>query len=378
MIKWILGEMEKQPTRPFYGKELECMDAGEFARLKKQKLLTYVQPDGCSETYGYGRTNPLTVVKIGGQLYGIDEDDPEEDPVPLKKSDLARYRFCLDTFANLLRVANNLAGAASALDERLFFIGEKTVERKRIAFVFGLFDSDEKAKTLLLTLPARVGEKTSGIVMVTPTYMVKRQELNVELERLRIYVMPLNEPNLTINISWLLSKLPAPAPVAQLTGKQEADYDLYKYKCRLHVHISGEITESGNNEILVEETPVEIGDVPFRLFLRLLVELYRNKTGVVPKVDLRSEGYFGEGTDDQSINRLRNCFVRALGDLDPKHFIERYRPKTLRVSVHPDLVTWDAEKLLEHDDCRVKGLIQQLAQASERNSSRRPAQKHTD
>jgi len=364
MIDWILQEMEKQPTRLFYGKELKYMDAGEFDRLKQEKLLACVQPDDRSETYGYGRANPLTVVKIGEQLYGIDEDNPGEDPVPLKRSDLTRYRFCLDTFANMLRVANNLSGAASALDRRLLFVGEKTIERKRIAFVLGLFDSDETAETLLLTLPVRVGDKVAGVTVITPTYTVRRQQLNADLERLRVYVRPLGRTdNLTVDISSLLTKLPAPAPVAQLTEEQEADYDLYEYKCRLPIHITGIITKSGNNEVLVGDIRVEVGDVPFRLFLRLVLELHRNKSGIVSKVDLRSEGYFGEGTDDQSIHRLRNCFVRALGNLDAKDFIEGYRPKAIRVSVHPGLITWDAQKLLAHDDARVRELAGHLIRA---------------
>jgi hypothetical protein len=371
MIDWILQEMEKQPTRLFYRKELENINVSEFARLKQEKLLAYVQPNDRSETYGYGRVNPLTVVKIEGQLYGIDEDNPGEDPVPLKRSDLARYRFCLDTFTKKFRAANNLSGAASALDRRLLFIGEKVVEHKRIAFVLGLFDSDETAETLLLTLPVRVGDRVAGVVVITPTYTVRRQQLNAELERLRVYARPLSgTENLAVDISTILAKLPAPASVARLTREQEADYDFYEYKCRQRIHITGRITKSGNNEVMVEDTLVEVGDVPFRLFLRLILELRRNKQGIVPKVNLRSEEYFGEGTDDQSINRLRNCFVRALGDLGPKDFVETtYRRKMVRLSVHPDLITWEAEKLSQHDDSRVKELTEQLNQTTRTSSS---------
>jgi hypothetical protein len=371
MIDWILQEMEKQPTRLFYGKELESIDPGEFARLRREKFLAYVQPDGRSDTYAYGRAKPLTVVNIRGQLYGIDEDEPEEDPVPLERSDLSRYRFCLDRFVDDIRAANNLSGAASLLDRRLYFMGQKTVEGKRVAFVLGLFDSDETTRTLLLTLPAQVGDKVAGVAVITPTYAVRCQQLNVELERLRVYVKPLDgTDNLTVDISNLLKGLPAPAPVVQFTAEQERDYDLYEYNCRLPIHLTGKIPKANTNEVLVGDTPVEVGDVPFLLFLRLVLELRRNKRGTVPKVDLRSEGYFGEGTDDQSINRLRNCFVRALGGLDPKDFIETtYRRKMVRVSVHPDLVSWDKERLSNHDHSRVRELVEQLAQASEGSSS---------
>ena len=78
-------------------------------------------------------------------------------------------------------------------------------------------------------------------------------------------------------------------------------------------------------------------------------------------LSLMIEGYLNADGEFQSIGRLRECFVRALDDLHPEKFIESYRPKTLKLSVHPDLVTWNQEKLLGHDDVRVCDLVGKLA-----------------
>jgi hypothetical protein len=47
--------------------------------------------------------------------------------------------------------------------------------------------------------------------------------------------------------------------------------------------------------------------------------------------------------------------------LQPKKFIEAYRPKTLRLSLHPEFITWDEQKLLAHDDARVRELAEKMA-----------------
>ena len=75
---------------------------------------------------------------------------------------------------------------------------------------------------------------------------------------------------------------------------------------------------------------------------------------------MKAEGYISGDSEFQAVGRLRDCFVRALGDLDPKEFIEAYEPKTLRLSVHPDLVTWNQQKLAGHGNARVRDLAEKL------------------
>jgi len=369
MIPWLLSNLQRGPDHSFYEWELK-MHCDEFQDLRDSGLMMRDLEAEQSEFYCDRWGHRLELVRMDGGIFGIDAQDPDEPIFELDSRELVRYRFNHDRWQRAVREANDLNGVTSRLERHLFFLGEKVDAGSTLGFVVGFFNQREMALNLLLSLPDRLPSRYDAIVVTTPFSTPVTQQDIANLERLGVYLVPpLNHETLLIECPRLQVKRREEVRRVVLSPAQKADYDRYEYKCQLPIELTGKINNSGNNVVLVGDTPVEIGDVPFRLFLRLVVELHRNKLGVVPKFDLRSEGYFGEGTDDQSINRLRNCFVRALGDLDPKHFIERYRPKTLRVSVHPDLLTWDTEKLLEHDDCRVKALIQQLAQASERNSS---------
>ena len=65
-----------------------------------------------------------------------------------------------------------------------------------------------------------------------------------------------------------------------------------------------------------------VGDKPFRLFLRLIVELVNNGgDGCVYKIDLIEDGFLISGKTAQEILRLQNPFKSALKGLDSKEFI---------------------------------------------------------
>jgi hypothetical protein len=360
VIEWILQELERQPSRLFYGQELKDADDNEFNQMKREQVLTYVQPDEYNETYGFHLSEPLTVTRIGCQYWGIAAENPEAEPVPLSRSDLGRYKFMVDHFAAKLQAANELSGSLIQLEPRQFFLGEKLVDQKQVAFILGFFNSDSQAQNLLLSLRGKLERKLDYIVVITPSYTVASVLLASQLERMQIYIVPLKTThNFWVDVSIL-------ANIGQsLTVDQEKDYEIYQYKCRLAIYVTGDGDIVDNYLVRIGETVVEIGEVPFRLFLRLILELKRNKVGSVSKIELKSEGYLSTDAEFQAIGRLRNCFVRALGDTDPKEFIEVYQPKTLRLSVHPDLVSGDFEKLFAHNNSRLSELIEQILQLAQ-------------
>jgi len=368
MINWILSELEKQPSRVFYEKELIDMDTSEFTRLKDERLLTYVQPDDRFEVYGLGQRTPLTIKKMGEKYWAFAEDDPEADPIQVKKSDLSKYAFRLDVFANRVQKVNNLSGSSFRIDRRLFFLGEKVVNSEKVAFVLGLFDSDREAENLLLGLPARLPHKADHIAVITPSYEVGSTNLVSLLGGTRIQVFPYRRTDdWRVDASVLVRETPHALSIAKLTAQQEQEYEIYGYNCRLLINITGKMAESGSNLVEVGDSTIKIGDTPFRLFLRLVLELRKNKTGAVSKVTLKSEGYLSEDGEFQSIERLRKCFLPALGNLDPRKFVENVQPKSLRLSVHPDLITYDQSKLLAHDDARVRELVARLPSVSNKD-----------
>jgi len=79
-------------------------------------------------------------------------------------------------------------------------------------------------------------------------------------------------------------------------------------------------------------------------------------------VKLKAEGYLSQDAEFQAVGRLRSCFVRALDGLTPKVFIEACQPKTLRLSVHPDMVSGSFERLLAQCNSRLMEVVQKLHQ----------------
>lgn len=63
---------------------------------------------------------------------------------------------------------------------------------------------------------------------------------------------------------------------------------------------------------------------------------------------------------DQAIRRLRDCFIPALKDLKPNKFIEAFKKNHLRLSTHPRFIRYNKDKLLAHENPKVRMLAQKL------------------
>jgi len=368
MNRWLWRRLEMSPDWIFYEWELR-MYCWDFNAMLSQGLLVRdlkaEKAEICFTRYG----QRLHLVRTDNAVFGADTENPDEPVAELDPDELIQYRFNIDRWLSLIRTANGLYGAFCRLDRRLFFLGEKKESGETLGFVIGFFTRAGQALNLLLSLPSRLPADFDGIVVATLLFDGLPLQEIANLERLGIFWAPRLDSE-TLHIRHQTCRTGRKVPPGSFSaGEIEGESQFYGFKCRVPVCITGDITKSGNNVVLVGSTAVEIGDTPFLLFLRLIVELRRKKMGTVSKVQLKSEGYLSEDVEFQQIRRLRECFVRALGDLEPKDFIEGYRPKTLRVSVHPALVSWDEQKLLAHDNSRVREFVEQLLQWAKANSS---------
>jgi hypothetical protein len=354
LINWILTELEKQPSRLFYTKELERIDAGEFARLRQEKILAPVKPD-TNDTYGLDRPLPLRVKKTGNQYWGFSEDDPEGDPVLLDRSELVRYRLSLKTFAILLAITNGFSGSPEKLHRRLYYAGERKIDGSKVALVLAFIDQEKSAENILLGLPGRLPSGFNQFYVVTPSYAVESLKLRERLGQQRILVTPLKDfGGFKIDLSPL-----AKEGAVVLTPQQEEECRLYGFIYKIPIHITGERSGKASNYVSVGDTRVRIGDSPFALFLRLVLGLHEVKTGDVPKADLYYEGFFQKDEDEyQKIDRLRQCFQNISG-IERLKFIKDEN-KSLKLSVHPCLITWDIERLSNHTDGSILKLVARL------------------
>ena len=60
------------------------------------------------------------------------------------------------------------------------------------------------------------------------------------------------------------------------------------------------------------------------------------------------------------ISNLRNVIKGCLLDGDGKNFIENDGLKNYRISIHPDFITYNKEKLRSHKDLDIRKLAEEL------------------
>jgi len=59
-------------------------------------------------------------------------------------------------------------------------------------------------------------------------------------------------------------------------------------------------------------------------------------------------------------SRLRTILQRSLIDKDGKKFIENDGSKKYRISTHPDFISYNKKKLLNHQDSQIRKLAEEL------------------
>jgi hypothetical protein len=112
--------------------------------------------------------------------------------------------------------------------------------------------------------------------------------------------------------------------------------------------------------VFVAGAKVVLGDEPFALFLRLVVQLFKDIGGVVSTRVLIKERYLRADSEYQALGRLRELFGPALLGLSDQDFIERPRPKTLRLSTHRAVIRYNKPVLLENDNATIRSLAKRL------------------
>jgi hypothetical protein len=356
MNRWLLRRLEMSPNWIFYEWEVRMYCDDLPAMLDQGLLIRDLEAERvelCFTKYG----QRLHLVKADNSIFGADTENPYDPITELDSSEIVQYRFDIERWLLDIRTANALLGTFGWVGERLFFLGERMEGADRLALLIGFFTRSKQAVNLLFGLLSRLPAGFDGIMVTTLLFDGLPLQEVANLERLGIFWVPrLDTETLRIPRAQRVSSRHQPSLAVEL----EEESEFYGFKCRVPVLITGEITKTGSNVVLTGNTEVWMGDSPFALFLRLVLELYTNKWGAVSKVKLQEEGYLSEDGEFQDIHRLRNCFTRSLVGLDPKEFIESFRPKTLRISIHPKLVSYNKKKLLAHDNELVRRLVQRL------------------
>lgn len=149
--------------------------------------------------------------------------------------------------------------------------------------------------------------------------------------------------------------------IRELTEKQNKDYKNFEYKCYDKIYIPGTIPMKRSNEVEVNSHKIKLGDSVFKLFLRLVLELKKKKEGWINRYSLGSDSIIADVEKFQIYSNLRMALQGSLLDKDGQKFIENNGSKQYRISLHPDFIAYDREKLLKHPDSSIQNLARKLS-----------------
>lgn len=243
-----------------------------------------------------------------------------------------------------------------------FYIGNKIHGGNKIGLTFVLKITDRSL--LKLSRLIYIAKNNSILVVFTPLSKSEKGVFKKHLktnETVRKYFDAEVCRLLENIISGLLRpEIGVDLVIRQLTKDQENDYKNFEYKCYDRLHIPGRISMKRSNEIELNHHKIRLGDSIFRLLLRLVLELKGKSGGWVSRHTLESEGIITDVDKFQIYSNLRTSLQGSLLDKEGQKFIENNGSKQYRISLHPDFIAYDREKLLKHPDSSIQNLARKL------------------
>ena len=372
MITWLLEELEKNPTSLFRKKDLLKRSKKQFEVLEQQGFLNYMQPSSSYDTYPCtfpcSDSCPMDIVEMDGKHFAICPKDTEKDPIELTNEDISKYSFSFETLADEIRKANGFTGYSYSIPPRLYFIGDYIVDDVNTAFIMAFFSSIKFAETQLLSLLALIPTNYGQIIVITPSLRLTNGDIYPKLRTASIYPVTLQDSfgQHDYKISYLAAlkkRIPAGVntPEIKITDKQLAECERYGYECREdYLYIPGTPPKNRTNDIFLNGRRIELADSLFTLLLRFIVELKKGKGGWIESSRLASDGYVNDSEDYRPYSNLRTALKGRLKQGDSKKFIESSRSKRFRISMHPDFIKCESNKLLKHPDSDIRELAKKL------------------
>jgi hypothetical protein len=184
----MLTRLEKNPRALFEEWELKGQDSAAFEDAKRTGLVRRLPAPHVGESYVDRSGRLLTVVaNPDGTVEGIDEDDPECEPLPVEPSEVASWTVNADVLCQRFREANSLSGTSGCLHERLYLLGDLSPGR---AVILAFPPDERSAVSLLMELPALASTTIREFVVAVPSLTPPPAEQR-RLEALHIWVQAL-------------------------------------------------------------------------------------------------------------------------------------------------------------------------------------------
>lgn len=351
----MLARVAKSPHSTFRRDELVRISPRKFDYLRRIGLLVYVRPGESGASFrcpfsDCGNFCPMDVIRVKGKYYAVCPEHDHVGRIPLTEDDLARYRLSLDALAGLIRRDNGLGGSAYRITSRLYFLGNRLVERRATAFVLAFFASVQAAEPHLLSLPARLpGHCSSRAVVIAPSLDLNVDPIYPKLRAASLHpaTLPAEFGQRHFRLSYLAalqrrSPLGIVVPLPALTDPQLADYERHGYLCRDQLHVPAARSRRRRRSVLLNGEEIPLSDALFALLMRFVEELRKGRGGWVSPAALAASGFIIDVEHRQRYSQLRDRLRPALRDRDGEKFIECDRSKGYRLSTHPSFVTIDS------------------------------------
>ncbi|MFH0926835.1 MAG: hypothetical protein V1872_14590 [bacterium] len=359
MIKYLLKEIEKSPNPIFSKKELLSISPQDFKDLSNKKILAFRKPSntdleninlrcqhGCN----------LTVMPVGNELEAVCLNHPEEDPILIKKEELNRYLFSIDGLLFQIRSANKIDGNLDKINGGYYYyLGHKTYSNNRVGFIF-IYNLN-KGSLVEISGLKHLCNGDNILIVLTPSSTIEDVILKNILYHDKIVqtslIASLTPQTFELPIESLISTFLKKSDITELSEGQKKEIKDHGYKCLDKIHIPGIKPKYKNNKIIVNAKELNIGDASFNLLIQFIVELKKKNGGWVT--------FNTEAGRYQTFSRLRGEFKGyLLDDKKLKKIIESNGQKQYRLSTLPDFVTYDKDKLIDHEDPSIRELAKDL------------------
>lgn len=204
MILWILSRMEHNPNATFSKYELKDRFPQEFQTAIQEGLLHRIASNPSNYRYE-GKTYYILRDQWG--LEAINEDEPDDDPIPLTEEDLFMYRLDLNALALKIQEKNQLSEKPSAINHRLYFLGESASEDFPIPYILVLFNGSPDFRSTITEILLRMPRKYSKFVAVFPSYKPTLEEER-HFEDLNIFTTNLGSHYALPSVDTIIQKNP--------------------------------------------------------------------------------------------------------------------------------------------------------------------------
>jgi hypothetical protein len=201
LLRFILGRIEHFPEAVFWESELRAISDQEFEQLKNEKLLRFVQTDLDEAAYpcptAVAECTDRVLMQQAGKLLAVCPCPAAASVIELLPSDIRRFRVDLLELGERFQLANGFTGTPSALEDRLFLLGQMEEEGMSTAFVLAFLADEREGLPLLRQLPLLLSGLRGGrFCVVCPSFEPSVQARR-ELQTLHVDVVPLGRDNPT-------------------------------------------------------------------------------------------------------------------------------------------------------------------------------------